>query len=172
MIRTTKLVIVAMSALLVIVLMSVYFVQNIYSNNDKNVYSSVCNGLQVCLTVNETTHRQGENIYVTLTLTNVNNQNVSTAFIRGEHFELNIYDSKNELEAAKISGEGFKPITLAPKSSITETFNWLTDAPYYYPPEGVYQFVGLIADPNGQSVFRTAPLKITLIKELTTTPSS
>lgn len=174
MIQRTKIVIVASSALLVIVLVSVYFVQNLYSNNGKTVYSSVINGLQLSLTINETTHRQGENIYVTLLLTNVDNKNVSTAFIdRDASFELNIYDSKNEFEAAKIDGGFNKPITLAPKSSIAKTFNWLTDAPYYHPPEGVYHFVGLIKeDADDYTVLGTAPLHVTLIKELVTTPTS
>jgi hypothetical protein len=175
MIRTTKIVIVTISVL-VIVIMSVYFVQNfLYPNNGKTAYSTVINGLQLSVTVNETAHRQGDNIYATLMLTNVNNQNVSTAFIdQDAHFELDVYDSKNHFETAtEESGGRFKTsITLTPNSNITYTMNWLTDAPYYNPPEGVYQFVGLIAKPNGQSVFRTAPLNITLTKDLTTTPTS
>jgi hypothetical protein len=175
MIRRTKLVIVASAVLLVIVLLSVYFVQNIYSNNGKTAYSTVINGLQLSVTVNETTHRQGDNIYATLTLTNVNNKNVSTDFIdSGAYFELFVYNSENKFEAAKEDSGGlFKtPIMLSPNSSINKTFNWLTDAPYYYPKEGTYQFVGLIAESSGHSIFKTAPIYITLSKELTTTPTS
>jgi len=169
-----KLIIVASTAFIIILLVTIYFVQNVYSNNGKTAYSSVINGLQLSIEVNETTHRQGENIYATLKLTNVNNHNVSTAFIdSGAYFELSIFDSENKFEAAKEDSGGlFKtPIMLSPNSSINKTFNWLTDAPYYYPKEGTYQFVGLIAESSGHSIFRTAPIYITLSKEITATPT-
>jgi hypothetical protein len=174
MIKRTKLVIVISLILLLTLLTSVYFL-NIYSSNGKTAYSTVTGGLQLSITVNETSHIQGENIYATLILTNVENKNVSTAFIdSGAYFELNVYNSKNKLEAAQMASGGlFKnTITLAPNSSINDTFNWLTDAPYYNPQEGAYQFVGLITGSNHQTIFRTAPLDITLIKELTPTPTS
>jgi hypothetical protein len=171
MIRRTKLIIVTSAVLLVIVLLSVYFVQNIYSNNDKTAYSNIVNGLRLSITVNETTHRQGDNIYATLRLTNIGNQNVSTRFIDTDAiFEFDVH-SQNHIESGSSETSQFRlPTTLAPNGSINKTINWLTDAPYYYPPAGKYQFVGQITNSNHQTVFRTAPLKITLTT--VTTPTS
>ena len=73
-----KLVIVAFAVMLVILLLSLYYFQNIYDNTSGNtVQSSVNNdGLQVSLTLNSktTTYKQGAEIYVTVTLTNTGHE--------------------------------------------------------------------------------------------------
>jgi hypothetical protein len=172
--RRNKLIIVASAALIIILLVTIYLVQNVYSNNGKTAYSSVINGLQLSIAVNETIHRQGDTIFATLKLTNIDDHNVSTAFIDPTaYFELSIFDSENKLEEAAMGVQKFNtPIELAPKDSIDYTMKWLTDARYYHPQEGAYQFVGIIRDNSFQIIFRTAPLDITLSKEITTTPTS
>ncbi len=167
--RKNKLIILASAVLLIISLTAFYFVMNTYSTSGRTADSSVTNGLQLSLTLSAktTTYTQGQNINVTLALTNVSHQALKLSFVSSNsYFEFDVYDNKSNLVIAQENEGGLNStVTLAPERSITENFNWLTAYRNDVAAVGVYQFVGFIfTEPNSKSVFQTVPLNVTIVK--------
>jgi hypothetical protein len=172
-------IIVASAVLLVILLMTFYFVQNNYSNTGRTVYSSVVNGLQLSLTLGAKapTYIQGQVVNVTLALTNISDQALNLSFISPDaYFDFSVYDNKgNFLIGQSDEGRFRMPIILTPGQSIKETFQWSSTGHRGWEiSDGVYQFVGIVGELNvteitGKDVFRTAPLNITVVTQPITT---
>jgi len=174
--RRKELAIVTLAMLLVIVLLTVYFIQNTYSS--PSTHSNVINGLQLSLTLGAktTTYKQGQTLNVTLTLTNVDHQSMNVSFdIPNPYFSFDVRDNKNNLVfTAEDSGQFFnRTMTLSPERSINETFYWDTAYRNNEVPVGVYQIVGfLVTENNGTSGFQTPPLNITIVKGVSTNNSN
>ena len=140
-------VIVVSAVLLVTLLLTLYFIQNIYySTAGSIVHSSVINGLQLSLTLGAktTTYRQGADINMTLALINVSHQALNVSFdTPNPYFSFDIHDYKNSLVfSANDYGKFTGNITLAPERSINETFYWDTAYRNNQVPVGEYQIVG------------------------------
>ena len=170
-----KLIIVAFAALLVIVLLTIYFIQNTYSS--PSTHSNVINGLQLSLTLGAktTTYKQGQTLNVTLALTNVGHQSINVSFdIPNPYFSFDVRDNKNNLVfTAEDSGEFNGTMTFGPERSIIETFYWDTAYRNNQVPVGVYQIVGfLVTENNGTSGFQTPPLNIIIVKGVSTNNSN
>ena len=173
-----ELTVIAFAVILVTMLLTLYFVQNVnYTNAGNTTKSSVNNGLQLSLTLNAktTTYEQGAEIYVTVALTNMGNKALNLSF-NNSYLCFDVRNSGNVSvygEESPVQPNG--TLTLAPQRSVSDILNWNT-GPYRYTPSastGVYQIVGYFAtDFNSTRYFQTVPLNITIINSSTPTPSS
>jgi Intracellular proteinase inhibitor len=172
-------IIATIAALLAILLPTVYLTQNIMNSSmiaGSTVYSSISNGLQLSLTLDAktTTYAQGQNINITLRLTNVSHQTLNLSFDNpNSYFSLEVRDSNNSLVfSASDNGQPVGNETLAPQRSVKDTFYWDTGYRNNHLPVGVYQIVGyLVTKTNGDCGFQTTPLNIT-INQASPTPNN
>jgi hypothetical protein len=175
--RKKELAIIAFAVILITVLLTVYFIQNINNNTDSTTHSSVINGIQLSLTLDAktTTYKQGEVINVTVTLTNIGNKALNLSFINS-YLCFDVRNSENISvygEESPVQPNG--TLTLAPQRSVSDILNWNTGPYRYGSPAsiGVYQIVGYFStDFNSTRYFQTEPLNITITNGSTPTPSS
>jgi hypothetical protein len=176
-----KLAIVAFAVMLIILLLSLYYFQNIYHNTAGNtVQSSVNNdGLQVSLTLNSktTTYKQGAEIYVTVTLTNTghkaltifSNNAFNNSYLYNAYLGFDVRNSENVSVWGEGTGNYNGAVTLDPQKSVNDTFNWNTGS-YRSTPQastGVYQLAGFYETDNNliaTSRLQTVPINITIVK--------
>jgi hypothetical protein len=160
--------------LLVTLLLTLYFIQNIYySTADSTVHSSVINGLQLSLTLGAktTTYRQGADVNMTLALTNVSHQALNVSFDTPNSLSFEVRDVNNSLVFSEDDGGKFTgKIIFAPERSLNETYNWPTGYRNLV-PVGKYQIVGFFGPEfNSTGNFQTAPLNIIIVEASSPTP--
>jgi len=164
-----KLVIVAFAVMLVILLLSLYYIQNIYHNTAGNtVQGKVNNDLQLSMTLNANsrTFKQGSEIFVTVTLTNIGHKALNVTFDANSYLGFDVRNSENVSVWTEEEGNT-TVVTLAPQRSVNDTFNWYTGNYRYatQAPLGVYQLVGFfVAENNFTNRFQTAPVNITIVQ--------
>ncbi len=174
-----KSVIVAFAVILAILLVTLYFVQNIYfSSAGSTAQSGVMDGLQVSLTLNSktTTYKQGAEIYVTVTLTNTchkvltvfSHNAFNNSYLYNAYLGFDVRNSENDsVWTEDGTGNHNGAVTLHPQKSVNDTFNWNTGS-YLSTPQastGVYQLVGFYETDNNliaTSRLQTVPLNITI----------
>jgi hypothetical protein len=172
-----KLVIVAFAVILVTLFLSLYFY---YGTAGITAQSSVNDGLQVSLSLNSktTTYKQGSEIYVTVTLTNIGHKDLTifsdnsfnNSYLYNAFLGFDVRNSENvSVWTESGTGNYSGVVTLAPQKNVNETFNWNT-GPYRSMPSaatGVYHFIGFYETDNNLTLtsrFQTAPINITIIK--------
>jgi hypothetical protein len=168
-----ELTIITFALILVTLLLSIYFMQNIYHDGAKSTTrSSVINGLQLSLTLDAktTTYKQGQVINVTVALTNVGQKAMNVSF-NNSYLGFEVRNSENVTvweEESPLQPTG--TLILAPQKSVNDVLIWNTGS-YRNQPQasiGVYQFVGFLVigftEPNSTRSFQTAPLNITITK--------
>ncbi len=122
------------------------------------------------LDANKTSFRQGEEIKLTLALTNLSNQTKTVTDANGVSiFNFGIYDQSNnwvymyEIGAYPIINQ---TIIIPPNSTYNETFTWEQGGlPYVHPsqePVGTYYIVGNINDNGNIPSLQTSRLNISI----------
>jgi hypothetical protein len=179
---------IAVSAvLLVTLLLTLYFIQNINNSAAGNtVHSNVINGLQLSMTLNANTRvfKQGSEIYVTVTLTNTghkaltvfSNNAFNNSYLYNAYLGFDVRNSENDSVWTETGTGNYNgTVTLDPQKSVNDTFNWNTGS-YRSTPQastGVYQLAGFYeTDTNliATSRLQTAPLNITIVEASSPTP--
>ena len=126
--------------------------------------------LQLSLTIAKTTYSLGENVSLTVDITNVSNQTVSYQHT-GLDFDFEVYNDTNNVI---YKWSNFKPIpqfiALEPLSagqSLSENFTWTQNCNFNYTAQGTpvipgtYYLEGLTGPTYG---FQTTPIQITILK--------
>ena len=176
--RKRGLAIIVFAVILVTLLLTVYFFQNINSNNANiTPHSSVINGLQLSLTLDAktTTYKQGEVINATVSLTNIGNKALNLSF-SNSYLCFDVRNSENISvygEDSPIQPNG--TLTLTQQKSVSDVLSWNTGPYRYGSPASVggYQIVGYFStDFNSTRYFQTEPLNITITNGSTPSPSS
>lgn len=160
--------------ILIAVVSTAYFIQDYpFVNYSKTTASSgVEDNFQLSMTLdaNKTSFRQGEEIKLTLALTNLSNQTKTVTDANGVSiFNFGIYDQSNnwvymyEIGAYPIINQ---TIIIPPNSTYNETFTWEQGGlPYVHPsqePVGTYYIVGNINDNGNIPSLQTSRLNISI----------
>ncbi len=131
--------------------------------------SSVSNGFQLTITLKTTTFTKGENIPITLTITNIGNltQNFTNANGNAD-FNFQIYDRSNKEVYSWIHGAyplTNGTVTIAPNGTYRQTLNWAQNedvsSGFSPVPSGTYYIIGEIGA-NTPYQLQTKPLNITI----------
>lgn len=170
--KRNKILIGLVIVILVVSLASAWLI--LFSNlasSSLSVSSSVSNGFQLSITLeaNRTSYTKGENIPITFTITNVNNQTQNFTNTNGNaDFNFQIYNSANNEVYSWIHGA--YPLTnttvpLAPNEIYSQTLIWsqINDVTggFSQVPSGTYQIIGEIGA-NTPYQLQTQSLNITI----------
>lgn len=160
--------------ILIAVISSAYFIQGypFVNYNKTTALSDVEDNLQLSTTLdaNKTSFRQGEEIKLTLALTNLSNQTKTITDVNGVSiFNFEVYDQSNnwvymyEIGAYPIINQ---TIIIPPNATYNETFTWEQGGiPYVHPsqePVGTYYIVGNINDNGNIPSLQTSRLNISI----------
>jgi hypothetical protein len=160
--------------ILIAVISTAYFMQGYpFVNYNKTTASSdVEDNLQLSMTLNanKTSFQQGEEIKLTLALTNLSNQTKTITDVNGVSiFNFGVYDRNNnwiysyEIGAYPIIN---KTIIIPPDANYNETFTWGQGGiPYVHPsqePVGTYYITGNINDNGSIPFLQTSRLSISI----------
>jgi len=166
--------IVLTSILIFLILFAFFFVQGYFSANSniRVASSSVENGLQLFMTLdaNKTSFQEGEQIKLTLALTNLSNQTKIITDVNGVSiFNFGVYDRNNnwiysyEIGAYPIINQ---TINIPPYANYNETFTWGQGGiPYVHPsqePTGTYYIIGNTNDNTSLPYLATQRLNIVI----------
>ena len=165
--------------ILIAVISSAYFIQGypFVNYNKTTALSDVEDNLQLSTTLdaNKTSFRQGEEIKLTLALTNLSNQTKTITDVNGVSiFNFEVYDQSNnwvymyEIGAYPIINQ---TIIIPPNATYNETFTWEQGGiPYVHPsqePVGTYYIVGNINDNGNIPSLQTSRLNISNLEMCT-----
>lgn len=160
--------------ILIAVISTAYYLQGypFVNYNKTTALSDVEDNLQLSMTLdaNKTSFRQGEEIKLTLALTNLSNQTKTITDVNGVSiFNFEVYQDSNnnwiymyEIGAYPIINQ---TIIISPHANYNETFTWEQGGvPYVHPsqePVGTYYIIVNIND-NGSIPLQTSRLSISI----------